>query len=128
MRLGTKREESHEHRYVHIIDPPTSRGLLLYCDREIVSWKWVKIQDVEGVNGQEAMLNYLANNGYVPREVPDQEFNGLYEKLSFHRFPMFRDMEDFEPSETPTIQEIVEQSCYEYARNILDQLASAKHS
>ncbi len=128
MRLGIKREEGHEHRYVHIIDPSTFRGLLSYYDKEVGSWDWVRTQNVEGVVGQEAMLDFLANNGYIPREVPDQEFRGLYEKLYSRKLPMFREMDDFEPSEMPTIRDIVEQSSKDYVLNVLESLARVRRS
>jgi len=129
MRLGVKRLDEHGQRCLHIVDPPTSRGLILFCDSEANIWEWVKKQDVDDINGYKDITEFLINNEYLPREIPDQEFNGLYNKIiSRNNLPLFRNMEDFDPSETPVIGEIVGQNSIEYIASFVKQLSSSRYS
>lgn len=100
MRLGIKRAEEHEDRYAHVVDPRTAKGLLLHY---YARWDWVRIQDVPNITTPQQMGDHLVNGQYIPMAVPDEEFNKLYNRSESRGLPLFKEMDDFDPSETPTL-------------------------
>jgi len=106
MKVGVKRVDEHEDRYAHVVDPVTARGLLLHY---YTNWDWVRIQDMPNITTPKQMVDHLAKGRYIPMDVPDEEFNVLYDKSKSCGLPLFREGGDFDPAETPTLREMIEE-------------------
>lgn len=122
MKVGYKRVEDHEERGVHVMDAGSARGLFLHYHTE---WDWVRVLDAPNITSASQMEEYLVNGEYCPVDIPDAEFNGLYEKAKSRGLPLFREMGDFDPSEFPSIRELIEESGADYLKRVLGTLIQA---
>ena len=59
---------------------------------------------------------YFINGSFLPINIPDEEFNKLYDQAKSNPFPLFKGQ--FEPSKTPTLREIVEESKLAYTERL----------
>ncbi len=114
MRVAVRREEEHGERAVHIFDTLTGRGLVLGFHGR---WDSVNRQDAPEIQRREAMIEYLVQNRYFPRDVSETEFNRMYERVSSNGgLPLVRGLPaiDFDPSETPSLRTIIEETRVDY--------------
>ncbi len=117
MKIGILRtEDGHDgERSVYVVDPTTTRGLVLYGHG---LWDLVKVHDLPSIQGAEQIENYLIEKHFLPITIPDAEFNQLYTKAKSNKSPLFRAMKDFEPSEAPTLKELVEENREAFIRRV----------
>ena len=124
MQIGIKRLTGYEEKAVHVVDPLTGRGFILHSG---LYWKNVVDADISGKASPRQMADFLNQERYFPGGVPDEEFSTLYEKLKARRgLPLFRNMGDFNPDETPTLKSLIEESDEAYTRRVIAILLENK--
>ena len=97
---------------VHVVDGATKRGLRLQSHG---SWSVVSAQDLGEKVAQHQVGEFFIDHEYVPVTVPDAEFDKLYRKARAHSALL---RSDFDPSEAPTLQKLVEETRSAYAERL----------
>ena len=82
---------------VHIVEPLTERGLVLYFDER--EWNTVRRMD-----------RFTPLVEYAPKAIPNSEFDSLYEKASSHYLSRIGARNDFNPADTPQLDLLVQES------------------
>jgi len=124
MIVGVKLASRHEQRSVYIVDPETLRGLILRGTDFVDHAKWEYVGIGDAVSYPKGNPEFLAKDGYVPMELPGDEFNKLYNHVQARTSDGFRErlIDDFSPTDTPHITELVEQSIQNYILRVDEAL------
>ena len=115
MKIGFKRLEEHGEKAISFLDPRTSRGFILHYSND-----WTLMLNDAKKHDNESMLDYISNNGFIPREVQQEEFDKFYHMCSTSKYPIFESMDQLNLSEVPSIKKIVEESKAQYESYIED--------
>jgi len=124
MKVGIRRREYHDGRTAHVVDPRTRRGFILnYAAGE---WDMVRIQNLS-VADRLQTANFLADNEYIPMEVPDEEFNSLYDTSKLRGF-LTSNAGGLDPSKTPNLRDIIEENQVAYMERVAETMKQVRSS
>ena len=117
MIAGIKRIDEFNDRLVHVIDTDDGQGILFHYNDW---WNFAKTLNLSLPQEEELLSEYLLRNGYFSIELPDEEFEPLYERImrvqqsNLSSRPLFFNCGHFKPEEIPSLREFIEKSREEY--------------
>ena len=124
MKVGIRRREYHDVRTAHVVDSRTRRGFILnYAADE---WDMVRIQNLP-VGDRLQTTKFLADNLYIPMEIPDEEFNSLYDTSKLRGF-LSRNVGGLDPSKTPNLRDIIEENQVAYMERVAKIMEQVRSS